>query len=354
MEETKNVITKREEKRYDAYSLKELRTTTISNTTLLDPFIPAVGIATVVGMPDSGKSMLCRNLALSIAFGKKTFLGLKLNSIHKRALFVTTEDTLEATKDCFVRMANSFKSPARAFHEENLHILLADDLTPDEIIERINEYLNEFDFDVIIVDAYGDVFKGGEGNSNIQNRNSLRPFSIIAKTYGVSIIFVHHTNKAAKFASPDQIHVQGGSGFVQKVRTVLELRPSRTQDEIRFLACTKGNGVPAEAKKRAIELEFDPNTFIYKETGNTIAVSDLKFEKDPEGTRHMIDGSLLFKESELTLTRAIIIGRIVEQYGVSERTAIRWIGENLTSTKLGTYENPNKKANSERATSSIS
>src|SRR5579872_4363955 len=101
-------ISSPEETIYDTYSLTQLRETSFENDTLLHPYIPRVGITAVVGMPDSGKSMLCRNLALAVTFGEDEFLGLPLNAIHHRALFVTTEDTVEATKQCFMKMADTY------------------------------------------------------------------------------------------------------------------------------------------------------------------------------------------------------------------------------------------------------
>jgi hypothetical protein len=325
---------------YDSYSLTQLRQTSLENDTLLYPYIPRVGITAVVGMPDSGKSMLCRNLALAVVFGEDQFLDLPLTARNHRALFVTTEDTVEATKQCFTKMADTYSPKDRAAFENKMHILLADDLGPDEILQRIEDHLDQAEFDLVIIDAYGDVFRGGEGNSNIQNRNSLRPFSVLSKKYGLAIVFVHHTNKAARNLSPDHIHVQGGSGFVQKVRTVLELRPSRENGSVKYLACTKGNGVADEFKREALVLTFDPETFRYSATGAKKPIMDLKFEQPAVKTRANIVAAELFSSEETELSRAEIVKRIVEQYGVSEPTAIRWIGESLTSTKRGMYAKP--------------
>jgi RecA-family ATPase len=332
--------TPQDETIYDTYSLTQLRESSFENDTLLHPYIPRVGITAVVGMPDSGKSMLCRNLALAVTFGEEVFLGLPLVARYHRALFVTTEDTVEATKQCFTKMADTYSPKDRASFENNMHILLADDLGPDDILERIEDHLEQAKFDLVIIDAYGDVFRGGEGNSNIQNRNSLRPFSVLSKKHGLAIVFVHHTNKAARNLSPDHIHVQGGSGFVQKVRTVLELRPSKENGSIKFLACTKGNGVADEFKKEALVLEFDTETFRYSATGATKKVIDLKFDIPSKGKSGKIVASELFASDESELSRAEIVKRIVTSYELSEPTAIRWIGENLMSTRHGMYARP--------------
>ncbi|MDP4229564.1 MAG: AAA family ATPase [Bacteroidota bacterium] len=330
--ETQDVI-------HDAYTWGELKNTAFDYEALLEPYIPQVGIAAVVGMPDSGKSMLCRNLAFAVAYGEQEFLGLPLRPRHQRALFVTTEDTVEATKYCFGKIGSTYPQENAEQSDNNLHLLLADDLTPDEIVARIEEYLSATGFDLVIIDAYGDVFRGGEGNSNIQNRNSLRPFSVLAKKHGLAIVFVHHTNKAARNLSPDHVHVQGGSGFVQKVRTVLELRPSKEDNAVKFLACTKGNGVPDQFKKEALVLKFDAENFRYHNTGDKKKVMDLKFDQGPTAIEK-IRGDELFRSDEEGLTRQDLVKRIEQQFAVSESTAKRWLNANLKTTSRGIYANP--------------
>ncbi len=327
--------------RYDMYTLSDLRKTSFTNDTLFEPFLPRIGIGAVVGMPDSGKSMMCRQLALTIAYGKKEFFGFPLNPKHKRAIFVTTEDTLESTKACFTRQSDNIKSMIRESYESQLRILIADDLSTDEVLARLETMLTDSPVDLIVIDAYGDVFKGGEGNSNIQNRNSLRPFSILSKNHGTCILFVHHTNKAAKYAAPDQIHVQGGSGFVQKVRTVLELRSKKSDGSVKYLVCTKGNGVSHEEKRKAIELTFDGKTFLYTPTGKRIALDDLRADRSESSARNHIDAKEVFAPYEMTLKRSEIIERVMKRYEVSEKTADRWMIETLKQAPVyGSYSNP--------------
>jgi RecA-family ATPase len=337
----------------NTYTLADLRDLEVNYETLVEPFIPQVGISTVVGTPDSGKSMLCRNLALAIVFGQKEFLGMPLHVRYGKALFVTTEDSVESTKLCFTTQADDLpfasgvREPGRSLLrvdiEKNLHILLADDLNPEEIHQRVNQYLTKEKYDIVFIDAYGDVFRGGEGNSNIQNRNSLRPYSVIAKQHQVAILFIHHTNKAAKFNAPDQIHVQGGSGFVQKIRTVLELRKSRNNPDLRYLACTKGNAVSEEQKKEAIELRFDNNTFLYTATGKKIHVGNLK-EANPNTSKAKIDPTLaeIYRGDETELPRAELVKRMAQAYEITEAMAINWIQQNLKPARWGVYVRPDR------------
>src|SRR4051812_13815806 len=65
---------------------------------LLKPYLQRVGLGVVAGRPDSGKSMLCRELAMRIAGGASQFISHELNPVHRRAIYITTEDPIEDTK----------------------------------------------------------------------------------------------------------------------------------------------------------------------------------------------------------------------------------------------------------------
>ena len=60
--------------------------------TLLDPILPKTGLVALVGSSDTGKSAFLRQLALAVALGDSTFVGLPLSLTHRRAVYVSTED----------------------------------------------------------------------------------------------------------------------------------------------------------------------------------------------------------------------------------------------------------------------
>src|SRR5690606_27509894 len=59
---------------------------------LIDPIFPQIGLASLVGSSDTGKSTFLRQLAISIALGLDKFVGYKLNPIHRNVIFISTED----------------------------------------------------------------------------------------------------------------------------------------------------------------------------------------------------------------------------------------------------------------------
>ncbi|MBQ1214180.1 MAG: AAA family ATPase, partial [Tidjanibacter sp.] len=64
--------------------------------TLVAPLLPRVGIVSLVGSSDSGKSSLLRGLALAVASGAEEWLSLPLRTHHQSALYISTEDDEDA------------------------------------------------------------------------------------------------------------------------------------------------------------------------------------------------------------------------------------------------------------------
>ena len=75
---------------YDAFELYNLEIDNVPK--LLDPFFQKVGLASLVGTSDSGKSTFLRQLSLSIVLQKETFIGCKLNCKSNKVIYVSTED----------------------------------------------------------------------------------------------------------------------------------------------------------------------------------------------------------------------------------------------------------------------
>ena len=63
---------------------------------LFAPVFPRKGVALFAGSSDAGKSMLLRNMAISVVTGRD-FLGWKYKGVHRSCIFVATEDDEDAT-----------------------------------------------------------------------------------------------------------------------------------------------------------------------------------------------------------------------------------------------------------------
>jgi KaiC/GvpD/RAD55 family RecA-like ATPase len=270
MKNESNKPTDNHESDKTVYTLEEITQLTGKEPDyLLSPIIPRIGTSVLAAKPDVGKSQLARQLCLAIISEQPEFLGLKLNTIQKRAIYVATEDHAEAISFLVKKQMLKFG----VIEENRLIFICADTLTPKEIHEKILIELKKTKADLVVVDSFGDIFSGNDLNNNAMVRRVTRIFDSIAKRYKCALMFIHHINKAAYHKSPSQQYIQGGSGLVQRIRTALFL--SEGKGSIKYLSIAKGNYVSKLIKSRAIELEFSEETFTFSPTGNTIPVEEV-------------------------------------------------------------------------------
>lgn len=236
---------------------------------LMAPILPQKGTAVLAGKPDTGKSQFARQLCIHVALGLNKFIDFQINPIHNRSIYVATEDNLEATRFLLSQQMNGLNSVAK----ENLKFIFADTMEQEEILNELDKQLTDTPADLVVVDSFGDIFKGGDSNNNMAMRNTVKIFDKIAKKHNCLILFVHHINKGAYRQAPGQEHIQGGAGLMQKVRLGIQL--SEGDDSTRYFTVVKGNYCPKEYKQNSIILDFSESTFLFKNTGRMIPTAEL-------------------------------------------------------------------------------
>lgn len=236
---------------------------------LMAPIFPQKGSAVLAGKPDTGKSQLARQFCIEIALGKKSFIGFELNPVHKRSIYVATEDNEDATRFLLHKQFNGLAEQA----VENLRFIFADTMSQDDIIKNLNEQLTLQPVDLVVIDSFGDIFQGNDSNNNMAMRNTVKIFDKIGKEHNCLVLFVHHINKAAYRIAPGQEHIQGGAGLVQKVRLAIVL--SEGEGNIRYFTVVKGNYCPKQYKENSLELNFSEETFLFSNTGRLISTHEL-------------------------------------------------------------------------------
>jgi hypothetical protein len=286
---------------------------------LLEPLFPQKGTAVIAGKPDTGKSQFARQLCIQVALGLPDFLGFSLNLIHKSAVYVATEDSLEATTYLLKTQLEGLQEPAK----ENLRFIFADTMEQTEILERLEEELKKAPADLVVVDSFGDIFKGGDSNNNMAMRNTVKAFDKIAKQQGCLILFVHHINKGAYRLTPGQEHIQGGAGLVQKVRLAIQL--SEGEGSIRYFSVVKGNYCPKEYKDNTLELNFSEDTFLFSFSGKMLPTSEIGAK--PEGMEKET------KMSELERIADEVFGSKILSYGQFVKDYCAYSGKSIPTAK---------------------
>lgn len=218
--------------------------------TLIDGLLPKCGLAALAGSSDTGKSSFLRDLALTIAEGKDEFLGHQMNLTHGRALYVSTED--DETSVAYLLYKQLGNTESNAY--DNLRYLF----DTNHLLQKIDNALTAQPVDIVIIDAYTDVFVGDINSSN-QVRVFLGKFLEIAQKHNCCFMFLHHFGKKHNDAIGSKHGLLGSQGFEAKMRVVLTLHNEKSKKGIRTLKIAKGNYLSDEQKSQNLELRFEKN-----------------------------------------------------------------------------------------------
>jgi RecA-family ATPase len=234
---------------------------------LIDPIFPQTGLVSLVGSSDTGKSTLLRQLALSIALGLDNFVGYKIGAKANKVIYVSTEDDAASTSISLKKQINGLFPNGTLDPDALNNIKFIFDTTNSEdkdLITQLSDDLENIGADLIIIDAFTDVFSG-DLNSSTKVREFLKSFNDLAKEYKCLILFLHHTGKRTDKFSASKDNVLGSQAFEAKMRVLLELKQYPNDDKKRTLTITKGNYISSEIKKYAKVLQFDEDTLLFSE-----------------------------------------------------------------------------------------
>lgn len=244
---------------------------------LIEPIFPKVGLASLVGSSDTGKSTFLRQLALSIALNLEDFVGYKTDTRTRNVIYISTEDDPAST-------SISLKKQIKGLHkskdlvESNLnHIKFIFDFNLNEnndanLFSILNSDLETFGADLIIVDAFTDIFNG-DINSSTKVREFLNQFSALAKRNNCLVLFLHHTGKRTDKFTASKDNVLGSQAFEAKMRVLIELKQYPNDDTKRTLTITKGNYLSSHIKKYSKVLKFDEEELLFYDEGQILTTS---------------------------------------------------------------------------------
>ncbi len=279
---------------------------------LLEGVFEKTGLACIAGATDTGKSMILRDFAIAISQEEDYFLGFKLNSVHHKVIFVSTEDSMCKT-------AELLKIQTEGLIDESLERIRFI-FNPEDSIDEVRKALEIEPVDVIIIDCFSDVYEGDAINSN-ETRSYLKKWQKIADQYSCLALFLHHLVKRGESVAPSKHNLHGGQGFQAKMRTVAELRTDIRNKDKRHLCIVKGNYLKAEQKDRSFVLYFDPENLRFTSKGEREEYNNL-YEKPIDYER------VNNYKKAVELKKAGLMGKeIATQIGTSEATISRLINE---------------------------
>jgi hypothetical protein len=291
---------------------------------LWDNLVPRVGTGLLVGQPDLGKSQLAKELAIMLAKGSSEYLGLKLNPFHNHVLYVFTEDQEEGVSSSLHKQLIKHSD----LDKSKLSLAFLRDESIVELIKKIDAFCTETPIDLVIIDAFGDIFSGSDSNNNIQMRRDIKAFDDVVRRHNICVLFVHHVNKSGYNKNPSQELIQGGSGLTQKVRFALFL--SRNDDGQKFLNVAKGNYSSKYYKENRLPIDFDEGTLTFDVFGEWEPINNNKKGKKEDLT----DISLYSLMKNDGYTYSSLSSKIMVFLSISKSTAERRIAALLKDKKV--------------------
>ena len=177
---------------------------------LLEPILPRVGVAALVGSSDSGKSTFLRGLAMAVSSGQQLYAGFRLSPLHQSAIYVSTEDDQNSVAALLKRQNTELQLDTSLY--DNLRFVF----DSDNIITKLDNMLSARAADLVIVDAFSDIYTGSL-NENNQVRGFLQEFHDIAQRHQCLILFLHHTGKRTESLTPSKHNAIGSQGFEAKM-----------------------------------------------------------------------------------------------------------------------------------------
>lgn len=234
---------------------------------LFAPVFPAACVSILAGSSDAGKSMLLRNMAICTVTGRD-FLGWKYKGKHRSCIFVATEDDEEATSFLLGKHEQGYGDAPDDL--AGLRFLFA----TENIINDLEQELSIEPADLVIVDAYSDVFDGKEQSSAAQTRAFVNKFKKLATEFGCHVLFLHHTGKRTEDLIPSKNNFVGSQSLEASVRLGIELRVDRQNPDLRHLCVVKGNYLGNQYKMSSFVLKMDSN-FVFTNTNDRVSFDEL-------------------------------------------------------------------------------
>ena len=233
---------------------------------LVEPLFPQCGLGAVIGSSDCGKSTLLRQLAACVASGRD-FLLWKTFPVHKRVLYVSTEDDSGAMSELLKRQNKAWQLSKE--EAERVEFLFSCDC----IAEKVEACLVAKPVDLVIIDTFGDICKDDISQSN-NIRNLLNLFADTARRHGCFILFAHHIRKTGENTAPSKLNALGSQAFEDKMRVLIELRRSKRNKDLLHLCIVKGNYLPNDYKQQSFDLQTDSD-MNFTATGGRTELSEI-------------------------------------------------------------------------------
>jgi len=188
----------------------------------------------VFGPSKSGKTVYCENLAMSLAVGRKEFLGDKLDGIPRKVLFISLEEYWENRVDRNLKQMEVFNDEEKELLNQNYRFQVlgfSKYIISEEHWESLLKTIVESDAEVVFIDSLTRM-NPGEIEKSKDAEKVMKQLRDLCITNSITLCIVHHSRKGIdKRLTFDSI--KGSSVFAQE--TDFAIGVARTSSNERYI-----------------------------------------------------------------------------------------------------------------------
>lgn len=216
---------RKEEKKFLTFSEMKAKHASLPERKFLWNGIKEKSFGLVFGPAKSGKTILCENLAISIATGSKEYLDYPISEGAKKVLFVGLEEFWADRFERNAKQVNLLNKEDLQLFEENFFYQSLDfqrKIVTNEDWMSLKELIQETKAEVVFIDSitrmnYGKLEDGAVAEKIMQNLRKL------CHDHGVTIIAIHHTRKLND-EPMTMDSLKGSSAFAQESDFAIGIR----------------------------------------------------------------------------------------------------------------------------------
>lgn len=184
---------------------------------LVEGLMPLGGITLLSGAPESYKTWVMLDVAVSVADGKPLFG--KFPTTHTKVLIIDEESGERILQERLIALRASLTTP---IYTESMKgaIFTA------EYVNELTDWCIEQGVGLIIADSLSRIHKGDE--STAKDMSAL--FSLVRQltTAGISVVILHHNRKSSPGFSYSANDIRGSSDILASVDSAVALSTNRT------------------------------------------------------------------------------------------------------------------------------
>lgn len=194
----------------------------------------------ISGVTNFGKSLLVRNLAVSLASGRE-YLNILKSGKPKRVLLLDYETPAAVFQNDIKKMTIDFSDEEKEAVGKNLRTytnLQMDmpmlNLSESKYFQVVEDMVSSFEPDVIIIDTVSAAFTIKQENDNGEVTALMKKLQRLAKNANAVVLFTHHIGKSGSeegSASNSHYRSRGASSFQGMSVAVIQLDEKNSKGE---------------------------------------------------------------------------------------------------------------------------